>query len=611
MLKKFRLQLNYSRWVQSSWIGLLLTSLIIIPTQLSTNYFDSLAFPHIFFLSLVALGFSFLLIFNNGFKNISPLVGIGLVLLFLSYFVSIAISGNPISALTGDTQRFTGAISMFSLIVILIFHSNITIDKTRQLINSICSITALITLLGVLQQWNLISLPGAGGSGSTLGNIDFLSAWIGTTIPLFLFLLEKNLSPKNILIIGEIFLSIYLLIVLDVKQGWVDLALSVAFSLIYLNRSRIQGLNLSKKNYFWIFGLAGFLWIELVLLVPFQKTKVPLIGSDPNVQIRTQYWLAGIKTFFHSLLFGVGPDNYGNYYQQYRTLASVLREERIASNDAHSALFQTLATLGLFGSISFLVILILLVRSIYVNYYKYPLDRKFLYFTTSFFVIYSTNAMISPITLPHKYIFWALVGLILGLAFNPVKQKFSDVEIESDEISENDEDANFRILDALRKFDANKLLRPLVLITSILSIVVITFFSIAQFKFILTINDLKGNAKSERVMNYQHSSMFPCTYYYVTEQTIANQNSLGKVVKTAQNEIKNNPRCIDAHLTLAKIYFANNDAAHLGWEIKALMEMAPANRDVLGLVGEVATKLGDRNLLGALHNQEVKLGFLK
>jgi len=135
--------------------------------------------------------------------------------------------------------------------------------------------------------------------------------------------------------------------------------------------------------------------------------------------------------------------------------------------------------------------------------------------------------------------------------------------------------------------------------------------SVSQYKFVLAINDLQHNAKSQRVMNYQHQSLFPCFYYYLTEQTIANQNSLDKVIKFAEAEVKTHPRCVDAHLTLAKYYFAKNDAAHLGWQIKAIMDLAPANRDVLGLVGQVATKLGDRNLLGALHNQEVKLGFLK
>ena len=603
-------RLNLSKWVLGSWIALFATSLIFIPTQLSQNYFDSLAFPHLVFLTFSALGFLVVIFLRNGFRNISALEGLAFILLIACYAISISLSGNVISTLTGDTQRFTGAISLFSFLVILIYHSNITIDKTRSLIIGICSIVTLVTILGALQQWKLITLPGAGGAGSTLGNIDFLSAWIGTTIPLFLFLLTKKNLRKSTLVIAELVLSIYLLIALDVKQGWVDLILASIFGVIYLLRHRIKTLNLSKKNIYWAFGLVGFLWVELVLLVPFQKTKVPLIGTDPNVQIRTQYWLAGLKTFFHSIFFGVGPDNYGNYYQQYRTLTSVLREETIASNDAHSAFFQTLSTLGIFGSLAFLAIFVLLVRAIITNYHRYPDHRKMLYFVSAFFGVYSTNAMISPITLPHKFIFWALVGLMLGLAYKPASPRENTPEIT--EGSEGVDELQSRSpLEVLESLNSTKILKPLIATTTVISIVVVALLSVAQYKLVLTINDLQENSKSERVLNYQHTSYFPCAYYYLTEQTIANQNSLDKVIKFAEAEVQTNPRCVDARLTLAKYYFAKNDAAHLGWQIKALMEMAPANRDVLGLVGEVATKLGDRNLLGALHNQEVKLGFLK
>jgi O-Antigen ligase len=601
ILKSF----SHSRWVLTSGIGLLLISLVFVPTQISNNYFDSLAFPHIVLLTLSSLVFLGILFLRNGFKLISRPLGAGLIFLILVYTISILRSENPIASMTGDTQRFTGAISLFAFLVIIIYHSNISIEVTKSFTVSVSLVITLITVLGALQEWNLISLPGSGGAGSTLGNIDFLSAWIGTTIPFFLFLVYRESLKKSILVLSELVLSIYLLIALDVKQGWVDLALSAFFGGIYLLRHRIRSLNLTKKTFYWAFGLAGFLWVELVLLVPFQKTKVPFIGTDPNVQIRTQYWLTGIKIFFRNIFFGVGPDNYGNYYQQYRTLTSVIREETITSNDAHSAFFQTISTLGIFGATGFLIVFALLVKSIAVNYRKYPNHRKFLYFVTSFFVIYSTNAMVSPITLPHKFIFWAYVGLMFGLAHKPEAQTSSDEFLVTSAVEVSTTTLT------LQKINLIPILKVSLALAMAASLVVITLFSLAQTKLIFAINDLQHNSKSTRVLNYEHSSFLPCTYYYLTEQTIANQKSTDKVIKFAEAEVKLNPRCIDARLTLAKYYFATGDSVHIGPTIKSLMEMAPANRDVLGLVGQIATKLGDGNLLLAIHNQEVKLGFLK
>ena len=609
-MNSFFSRFQLSKWVVGSSFALFAISVVIVPPSLSQNYFDSLTFPHFALLTISAFVMSIFLLLFNGFRNIGSIESLSFIILIFFYGISIGLSGNPVSSLTGDTQRFTGALSMFAFLVIVIYHSNITIEKTRSLIIGICSIVTLVTILGAFQQWKLITLPGAGGAGSTLGNIDFLSAWIGTTIPLFLFLLSKNNLRKSALVIVELILSIYLLIALDVKQGWVDLILASIFGVIYLLRHRIKALNPSKKNIYWAFGLVGFLWVELVLLVPFQKAKIPLIGTDPNVQIRTQYWMAGLRTFLHSIFFGVGPDNYGNYYQQFRTVTSVIKEETTVSNDAHSAFFQTLSTLGIFGSLAFLLIFSLLVRAIISNYSKYPSQRKLIYFISVFFIIYSTNAMISPITLPNKFIFWALIGVMFGLSFKKINHQTSDVKDSaySTEIIGEFSFQNF--IYKIELFDFKKFLKPILVLISIISIVVTSLAIFSSTKLVLVINDLQRNSKSARVLNYQHSSFLPCTYYYITEQAVANQKSISKVIDFAKAELRSNPRCVDARLTLAKYYFQTNDSAHLGWEVQSLMQMAPANREVLGLVGDIATKLGDKHLLSQLHNQEVKLGYI-
>ena len=593
------------RWELLSVISLLATSLIIFPNSISPKYFDSSAFPHILVLVLVAAALAFVLFLRNGFTKVGTFLSLAILFLILSVGISIGFSGNYFSALTGDTQRFTGAISLFSFLIILIYHTNIRIDQAKNLLALFLFPIITVTFLGALQIWNLISLPGAGGAGSTLGNIDFLSAWTGTTLPLFLFFLTKKNWKINTPILIATAISIYVLIKLDVKQGLLDLILSLIFTVGYLLRNKISALDLGKKLWFWILGLGVFLWLELILLLPFQKASLPLIGNDPNIKIRTQYWIAGLKTWFSHFLFGVGPDNYGNYYQQYRTLSSVKSEELITSNDAHSALFQTLATLGLFGSLSLLLVFALLVFAIIKNYKKYPEHHKLFYFLIFFLVVYSTNAMASPITLPHKFIFWAIIGLIFGLAYTK-----HEPEIETEAV---------RDLDSFESEFTNKIgegrlkvvIKTATGLLAVVSLVSVALPSVAQFKLIPVINDLDGNPKSARVLNYKHSSAFPCTYYYLTEQTIANQKSVEKVVAFAKAEIKYNPRCVDARVTLAKYYTGIGQNFMASNQLIELMKMAPANREVLGIIGEVATRLGDKNLLGMLHEHEVKLGYIK
>ena len=203
---------------------------------------------------------------------------------------------------------------------------------------------------------------------------------------------------------------------MNVKQGIVDLALLLILGSVFYLRNRINWRQLPSP--YFLGGVILFLvvWFELLVLLPFEKWKVPWINTDPNVRIRKEYWTAAIKQFSKGLGFGIGPDNYGNYYQQTRTVSSVRLEEAIISNDAHSSLFQTLATLGFFGLLAFVLLWILLAYSLYLNIKNYPQSRKLFYFLALYFFIYTSNSLVSPITLPNKFIFWSLVGLNFGLA---------------------------------------------------------------------------------------------------------------------------------------------------------------------------------------------------
>lgn len=63
-------------------------------------------------------------------------------------------------------------------------------------------------------------------------------------------------------------------------------------------------------------------WIEVMLVIPILKIPLLFITNEEQVVIRTTFWSSGIKMFVNKPLFGVGPDNFGYYYDQYRTLES-------------------------------------------------------------------------------------------------------------------------------------------------------------------------------------------------------------------------------------------------------------------------------------------------
>jgi O-antigen ligase len=600
---------RFSKWILLSGLSLFLISTVYIPETYSRNFFDSNAFPHFFFLVLSAFLFLVIICLKDGTRKLSRAELSSLFLLILVSAVSTIRSSDPIGSLIGDTQRFTGSISLIALIIVLIFHSNIQISHAHKLIFLVLITVGFVGVLAVGQYYQLISIPGAPGIGSTLGNIDFLAAWTGTTFPLVFVLAKREARVRNIVLAVFVLFSIYVLSIDGAKQGLIDLFIGGLAVIVYPLRKRILDFLPTPVSKIIAVSIAATVWLELVLLLPFQKGKIFGISGDYNVKIRTEYWISAIKTFSHNILFGVGPDNYGNYYQQYRTINSVRMEDQVISNDAHSGLFQTLATLGIFGAISFGILFYLIIKALWKAYRNFPEYRKTLYFIGVFFLTFATNTLISPITLPNKYIFWALGGIILGtkLQNSKVSNKVLDEHAKSDEVAL----PQTSILDRISQSIVKKILLSVLILIIALSLALVGQLAKAEFSLIGPINDLGKTPITQRTLNYKFHSILPCTYYYKVQELFALKNSSEKAFDFAKQEVATNPRCLEARITLFRYYALNKQNRLATEQLLKIMKLAPANREVLGILHDVATSWGDITLKSYLEDQERKLGFIK
>ena len=125
--------------------------------------------------------------------------------------------------------------------------------------------------------------------------------------------------------------------VIDVKQGFISLIIFAGFLLIWRLKAKIKALNWGPRFWTVVISFFTIIWFELIFLLPMAKIRIPFFTDDIQVTIRTHFWNAGVQMFFHKPFFGVGADNYGNYYEKYRTLDSFKMTEFVLSNDAHSS----------------------------------------------------------------------------------------------------------------------------------------------------------------------------------------------------------------------------------------------------------------------------------
>ena len=560
--------------------GLLFMTLALghIPNNVFPHAFDKNAPVHFVLLMLISIFYSiYILIRRNRFEI--PLKILGLIgFLVLAVLISAIGAPDLIGSLTGDTGRFTGAVSLFCLIIVVIYHSQFNLEQIHKLVQIFVTAIFVISVLGILQHHKVINLPGDVGVTGTLGNRDFFGAFVGTGFALFVYILPTVPRKRQILFSFFIVIELYAVYLAGPLQSYVDIAIILLAVIAYKFREYIPiyEISLNAKTFFGT--LAIIIWLEGIFLMPFLGTFIPVLGNDPQVKIRGQFWLAATRQFTSSPMTGVGPDHYGSYYEKYRTVTSVQENPTLLANDAHAAPAQTLATLGILGTLAFVLLLALLVRAFCIldernrqNRYKYAAIGLYLF-------VFTTNAAISPITLPHKYLFWALAGFIIGDAYR------------NTQISLN---LRYRVISA-------SLIAALVLPTSY----VLVNFVPAQLKF-LQANEKFVKDPNQKI-DLEYNNFLPCLMYYPNMSRIFNKQGEKELIIFTQDQIKGNPYCIEAWITLAKIAYNQGDLPVMKTVIYKLIEIAPSRGEVITLAALYANKAGDNSLDDLVDKQLMK-----
>jgi O-antigen ligase len=498
--------------------------------------------------------------------------------LLLVLISSAMLSANIVSSFTGDTGRYAGVASLLALVIIAIYHSQFNADEIYKLITLYVSVSFMVVLVGLAQHFNVVELPGDAGLTSTLGNQDFYAAFIGISMPLYFFLSLKASRRKKAILLAGVLISFYSLVLATPLQSYVDIAFTLLGVAIYLLRKRIprRNLTLNARTFLATFGL--IIWAEFIFLVPFLGSWIPVLGNDIQVKIRSNFWLAGTRQFFSHPLLGVGPDQYGNYYENFRTVNDAKLYERILSNDAHSASVQTLATLGIAGTLVLLLFVALLARSFFIAWDRNPEARAWLFAIAIFFFVYMTNSFISPITKPTKYLLWALAGWVVGKAYRRT----------------HDEDGVS--------------LRAPIAAFLVLVVSVGTLFGMAQWKYSTA---FEKYAKSrDTAHSYTFNPFIPCVMYFEGQFHIVERNKLETVLDLARKQLQANPRCVSAHMILAQYYSGVGDMNALGRQLEQLLNIAPLRVEVLKMGLEYASKIGDVDLYNRLQARFTKLGLI-
>jgi O-antigen ligase len=563
-----------------SGIAYIAIALLHLPNRFFPHGFDKNAPVQLFSLLSVAVIYLALIAIKSERFRFTRLALFGAIALISTQLLSVLMSGNLLGSLVGDTGRYVGSMSAFALLVVSVFHSQFNFQAFISLLRYYIAAIEMVCLIAIAQHFDWIELPGDHGMTATLGNLDFFAAFTGTSLPL-LFLVALYSTKRGKVVLSFLaLLNIYALYLAGPLQGFLDIAFTVVGIAIFMGRKFIPRREWTLNARSFIGTFAVIIWAEFIFLMPFLGDKIPVLGNDVQVKIRSNFWLAGTRQFFDHPLFGVGPDQYGNNYEQYRTLEDIAKYTNILSNDAHSASVQTLATVGILGTIAFLFLLALVIRSVLILWDNQKFDRRAIFALGLYIFVYLTNSFVSPITLSHKYLFWAVCGFIVGQVYR---------------------------LPARRSLvKASQRLTPVAL--AAIFALFAGFFAQGQINYLRHIE--KYAADNAAVIDYTPSPFLPCFMFFDAELLMAKNHGPEKALELADQELANNPRCVAALIHKTEKLVNAGEVDELGPLVYKLYEIAPARNQTISLAMYYANRAGDSQLRLALEKQMKALGLV-
>jgi O-antigen ligase len=207
----------------------------------------------------------------------------------------------------------------------------------------------------------------------------------------------------------------------NARQGLLLFAFGVVSLLLVLIYNFNKKLGLAGL----IFAAFGFI---LSILGMLQVGPLERFLYKDSVSVRGYYWRAGIEMFKDNPLFGVGLDNYGSFFKEYREVGYPLKYGySLTSTNAHNVFIQHFATGGVFvGSIYLILTAFIFWRGV-VSLLRFEKDERVL--RSVFFIAwlaFQAQSLISIDNIGISIWGWVLGGVVVGLSVTPINEQISN-----------------------------------------------------------------------------------------------------------------------------------------------------------------------------------------
>lgn len=400
------------------------STIVIIGAVLITLYFnpslqDPFNSPKFWILIIISSILSGFYLLDNNRKSeliVAKLVGIFL----LSGLISAILSNNTTVAFFGDTMRKNGFISYLSLsIVLLTVANNCNLVTVGRLSNYLFFVTITLLLYGYLQSTGRDFVTWNNPYNSmilTSGNPNFSSALLaifGTFLSIYLFRLKsKAFKLVYVITLGCLILTIYRT---NSRQGLLAYIAAILIGIYFVLQKKYE---LKSRLYL----IVVIILFSLALLGTQKIGPLQSLLYKDSISARQYYWLAALRMIEDQPVFGVGLDNYGNYFNLYRELGYVKQYGfDVTSTNAHNVILQHFSTGGVIFGSAYIVLHLYILRRV-IKKLKASPKEDFIAILAVFcsWIAYHLVSLVSIDNLVVAIWGWIFSGLLLAITSDKV-----------------------------------------------------------------------------------------------------------------------------------------------------------------------------------------------
>ena len=356
--------------------------------------------------------------FSSGDKKFYIKITIILVMYILFLLISSILSYNQNTSFFGESFRRNGSLTYIAFAIFFLSAAKFVRFENLNIVFSRVILVGLLTSTYAFIQLSgndFVEWTAQGSIITTLGNTNFAGASMAIFfILIFGQIFNSSFTPFYRISAFAVSILLFLAILpTNARQALMILFFGVFLILLY----KIYELN-KIASYF--FGLAGMTAAIVAVLGTLQIGPLSDLLYKQSVSVRGFYWRAGMEMFKDHPLFGVGVDNYGAFFKQYREAQYPLNYGfNITSSAAHNVFIQNFATGGLFvGALYLLLQLLVFYKGL--TLIKNFRDEKRLISVVVFvgWLSFQAQSFVSIDNIGISIWGWILGGTIIGLSFS-------------------------------------------------------------------------------------------------------------------------------------------------------------------------------------------------